>query len=53
MQGLSRRGGHVRPAGSCGEAEELRKAGPLVLEGFAACKRKAVQAAKWENNYPL
>lgn len=53
MQGLSRCGGHVRPAGSCEEAEELRKAGPLILEGFAARRLKAVQAAKWENNYPL
>ena len=53
MQGLFRRSGHVHPAGSSEEAEELRKAGPLVLEGFAACKLKAMQAANRENNYPL
>ena len=46
-------GMYVLRAGSYEEAEELCKSEPLVLEGFATYKLKAMQAANRENNYLL
>ena len=40
-------------AGSDGEAEGLCKREPLVVEGFAAYKLKALQVADRENDYLL
>ena len=46
-------GMYVLRAGSYEEAEELCKAEPLVTEGFATYKLKALQTANRENNYLL
>lgn len=46
-------GMYVLRAGSYEEAEELCKAEPLVTEGFATYKLKALQMANRENNYLL
>ena len=46
-------GMYILRAGSYEEAEELCKAEPLVTEGFATYKLKALQPANRENNYLL
>ena len=46
-------GMYVLRAGSYEEAEELCKAEPLVTEGFATYKLKALRTANRENNYLL
>ncbi|MCI8920065.1 MAG: hypothetical protein HFH29_15235 [Eubacterium sp.] len=44
---------YILKAKSYEEAEELYKLEPLVVEGSAAYKLKALRAAERENNYPL
>ena len=46
-------GMYILRAGSYEQAEELCSREPLVLEGFAAYKLKALQVADRENNYLL
>ena len=46
-------GMYIMRAGSYEEAEELGRREPLVTEGFAAYKLKALQVADRENNYLL
>ncbi len=46
-------GMYILRADSYEEAEELCRREPLVLEGFAAYKLKALQVADRENNYLL
>ena len=46
-------GMYILRADSYEEAEELCRREPLVLEGFAAYKLKALQLADRENNYLL
>ena len=46
-------GMYILRAGNYEEAEELCKAEPLVTEGFATYKLKALQPANRENNYLL
>lgn len=46
-------GMYILRADSYEEAEELCRREPLVLEGFAAYKLKALQVAGRENNYLL
>ena len=46
-------GMYILRAGSYEEAEELCKQEPLVLEGFATYKLKALQVANKENHYLL
>ena len=46
-------GMYILRADSYGQAEELCRREPLVLEGFAAYKLKALQVADRENNYLL
>ena len=46
-------GMYILRAESYEEAEELCQAEPLVLEGFATYKLKALQVADRENNYLL
>ena len=46
-------GMYILKAGSFEEAEALCQREPLVLEGFATYKLKAMQAANRENNYLL
>ncbi len=46
-------GMYILKAESYEKAEELCKAEPLVQEGFAACKLKALQVADRENHYLL
>ena len=46
-------GMYILKADSYEEAEELCRREPLVLEGFAAYKLKALQVADRENNYLL
>ena len=46
-------GMYILRAGSYEEAEELCKREPLVVEGFAAYKLKALQVADRENDYLL
>ncbi len=46
-------GMYILRAESYEEAEELCRQEPLVLEGFAAYKLKALQVADRENNYLL
>ena len=46
-------GMYILKAESYEAAEELCKAEPLVTEGFATYKLKALQAASRENNYLL
>ena len=44
---------YILRAGSLEEAEALCKLEPLVLEGFATYKLKALQPANKDNNYLL
>ena len=46
-------GMYILRADSYEQAEELCRREPLVLEGFAAYKLKALQVADRENNYLL
>ena len=46
-------GMYILRAGSLEEAEALCKLEPLVLEGFATYKLKALQPANKDNNYLL
>jgi len=46
-------GMYILKAKSYEEAEELYKLEPLVVEGSASYKLKALRAAERENNYPL
>ncbi|MDF9824770.1 uncharacterized protein YciI [Breznakia sp. PF5-3] len=46
-------GMYILKAQSYEEAEALCKLEPLVTEGFAKCKIKAIQVANKENNYLL
>ena len=46
-------GMYILKAGSFEEAEALCQREPLVLEGFATYKLKALQVADKENNYLL
>ena len=46
-------GMYIMRADSYEEAEELCRREPLVLEGFATYKLKALQVADRENNYLL
>ena len=46
-------GMYILRAGSLEEAEVLCKLEPLVLEGFATYKLKALQPANKDNNYLL
>ena len=46
-------GMYILRAGSYEEAEELCKQEPLVTEGFATYKLKALQVADRDNNYLL
>ena len=46
-------GMYILRAGSYEEAEELCKQEPLVLEGYATYKLKALQVANKENHYLL
>ncbi len=46
-------GMYVLKAESLEEAEALCRQEPLVVEGYATCKLKALQAANRENNYLL
>ncbi len=46
-------GMYILRAGSSEEAEELCSREPLVTEGFATYKLKALQVADRENNYLL
>ena len=46
-------GMYILKAESYEKAEELCKTEPLVQEGFAACKLKALQVADRENHYLL
>ena len=46
-------GMYILRAGSLEEAEEICRSEPLVVEGFAAYKLKALQAADKDNNYLL
>lgn len=46
-------GMYILKAGSYEEAEELCKLEPLVVEGYATYKLKALQVADKDNNYLL
>lgn len=46
-------GMYILRAGSYEEAEELCKQEPLVVEGYATYKLRALQVANRENNYLL
>lgn len=46
-------GMYILKAGSYEEAEELARLEPLVLEGYATYKLRALQVANRENNYLL